>query len=265
MMSKEQAVPTDSRKPQRTAEAVADHIEGLILEGSLRPGEVLLAERKLAERLKVSRPVLREGVQLLESRGLLVGEPGAQTTVAPIGTSITDPLATLLASSRPATTFDYLTFREICEGPAAELAATRGTTVDHELISACMRRIDEAHHKQDPADEAEADADFHIAIYEATHNVVLLHVMRALSSMLRSGVFYSRNKLYERPEVRGMFRDQHRAIHDAIIARDPDAAGAAARHVKFTHSALREIVEAEERLGVSLRRIGHGGMAQEKK
>ena len=43
---------TEAVKPAKAAEAVAKHIEGLILEGSLRPGERLRAERELAERLK---------------------------------------------------------------------------------------------------------------------------------------------------------------------------------------------------------------------
>ncbi len=251
---------SEVRGPQRAADAVAEHIEGLILEGSLRPGERLLAERELADRLQISRPVLREAIQQLAERGVLVSKAGAGTQVAQLGTSITDPLVTLLASARIQTTFDYLAFREISEGPAAQMAAEQGTPVDHTLIGACMKRIDDAHKKQNPAEEAEADADFHIAIYEATHNTVLLHVMRALSSMLRSGVFYSRDKLYNQPEVRSLFRSQHQAIHDAIIARDPAAAALATNHVRFTHNALKEIVAAEQRLSVSLRRIGTGGM-----
>lgn len=45
--------------------------------------------------------------------------------------------------------------------------------------------------------------------------VVLLQIMRALSGMLREGVFHNRAKLYARAEVRDVLRLQHRAIHDA--------------------------------------------------
>ena len=251
-------MPNETTRSGRAAESVARRIEGLILEGSLRPGERLLPEREMAERLGVSRPTLREGVRALEERGLLLGEAGGATHVAPIGTSITDPLLPLLAS-RLETTDDYLEFRELSEGPAAALAARRATPVDLAELERCMARIDRAHGLQDPTEEAEADADLHVAIYEATHNVVLLHVMRALSGMLRAGVFYNREKLYARAELRELLRGQHRAIHDAIAARDPDAArAAAAGHIGFTHAALREIREAEARLEVSLRRMGAG-------
>ena len=48
-------------------------------------------------------------------------------------------------------------------------------------------------------------------------NVVLLQVMRALSGMLRTGVFHNRAKLYARPEVREVLLEQHRAIFEAVI------------------------------------------------
>jgi GntR family transcriptional repressor for pyruvate dehydrogenase complex len=248
----------NTTKPGPTAAAVARQIEDLIREGALRPGEKLPAERDAAERLAVSRPTLRDGIRSLEEKGLLIGEPGGATRIAPLGTSITDPLAALLAA-RAETTDDYMEFREVIEGSAAALAAERATKVDLAAISACMARIDRAHTLRDSADEAEADADFHVAIYEATHNIVLLHVMRALCGMLRAGVFYNREKLYARPEVRALLRDQHRTIHDAIIAGDARAARQASEgHIDFTHGAIREIREAEARLEVSLRRMAGG-------
>ena len=72
----------------------------------------------------------------------------------------------------------------------------------------------------DPHDEADADVDLHIAIYEASHNIVLLQIMRALSGMLREGVFHNREKLYARSEVREVLREQHRAIYEELLARD---------------------------------------------
>ena len=60
-----------SIKPERAADSVARHLETLILEGSLRPGEALLPERDLALALEVSRPTLREALKMLADRGLL--------------------------------------------------------------------------------------------------------------------------------------------------------------------------------------------------
>ncbi|MFT3973834.1 MAG: FCD domain-containing protein [Amaricoccus sp.] len=244
------------------AEQVARHMEDLIREGSLRPGVQLLAERELATRLSVSRPTLRQGIKLLEEKGLLESHAGGATVVAPLGTSITDPLITLM-SERPIETIDdYLEFRATVERMAAALAAERGNDVDRAALTACMERIDRAHAPADAALEAEADVDLHVTVYESSHNIVLLQIMRALAGMLRTGVFYNRDRLYSRPEVRDVLRDQHRDIVEAILARDPEAAGeAAAAHMFYTRHALREIHAAEARLEISLRRIDGGNLS----
>jgi len=46
-------------------------MEQLILTGALEPGERLLPERELARRFGVSRPVVHEGILVLETRGLV--------------------------------------------------------------------------------------------------------------------------------------------------------------------------------------------------
>ena len=254
------AVGKDGTRASSAAEVTAQHIEDLILEGSLRPGDALLAERELALRLNVSRPTLRQGLKLLEDKGLVQAEPSGGRVVGPLGTSITDPLIELMAS-RGAVVPDYLELRATLEHLAASLAATRANDVDRATLESCMARIDAAHDKADPADEAEADADLHIAIYEASHNVVLLQIMRALSGMLRRGVLHNREKLYNRPEVRDLLRDQHRAIYDGVMARDPAAAGRAAQdHMTYTRRVMDEIAAAEARLEISLRRIDGGSL-----
>lgn len=251
----------ESIKGSSAAESTARHIENLILEGSLRPGEPLLPEREMALRLSVSRPTLRHGMRLLEEKGLLVADAGGTRVVAPLATSITDPLIDLL-STRGEVVEDYLELRGTLEGMAAGLAATRANDVDRTTLQRCMDRIDAAHEKADSHDEAEADVDLHVAIYEASHNIVLLQIMRALSGMLRTGVFHSREKLYARPEVREVLREQHRAIHDAVMSRDAAAARRAAEeHMTYTRRVLAEIAAAEARLEISLRRIDGGSIS----
>ena len=153
------------------------------------------------------------------------------------------------------TSYDYLEFRKSIDGSAAALAAQRATDLDLAAISDCMGRIDQAHGLRSTVDEADADADLHIAIYEATHNTVILHIMRAFSRMLRMGTFYSRETLYSHGDVRDVLYEQHRAICDAILARDSDRARLAAeRHINFTHQSIIDIRAAESRRDVSLRR-----------
>jgi GntR family transcriptional regulator, transcriptional repressor for pyruvate dehydrogenase complex len=254
-------VPKDGIRSGSAAEATAARIEDLILEGSLRPGESLLPEREMAVRLSVSRPTLRQGIKILEDKGLLVADSSGGRMVAALATSVTDPLIELMAT-RGEVVDDYLELRATLERMAASLAATRANEVDRETLSRAMARIDAAHDRADPHDEADADVDLHLAIYEASHNLVLLQVMRALSGLLRRGVFHNRERLYARSEVRPVLLEQHRAIFEAVMARDAAAAGRAAEeHIAYTRRVMDEIAAADARLEISLRRIDGGNIS----
>lgn len=253
------ANPTVKSGP--AAEAVAQHIEARILEGSLRPDERLLPERELAERLNVSRSTLRDGLKILEDRGLLTASNGRGSRVAQIGTAaITDPLIAMLARHAEGTD-DYLEFRAIAEAAAAGLAASRATDIEREQLVACLNRMDHAHEANDPAEEAEVDTQLHLLIYEASHNLTLLQIMQALSGVLHADVTQNRSRLWAIPAIRDLLRQQHRAIADAILARDPARAEATAReHIAYIRKASREIRESEARLDLSLRRLQGGGV-----
>lgn len=249
-----------SVKSERAAEAVAQHIEALIREGSLRPDERLLPERELAQRLAVSRSTLRDGLRLLESRGLIVAD-GRGSRVAALGAgAITDPLIALLARHAEGAD-DHLEFRGILESAAAALAATRATEPDRDRIRACLARMDHAHAAGDPADEARVDAELHLLIHEASHNTTLLQIMQALGGVLRADVSLNRSRLFAIPAIRDLLRDQHQAIGRAILARDSEAARRAAQaHIDYLRQATREIRAAQDRLDLSLRRLNAGGV-----
>ena len=94
----------------------------------------------------------------------------------------------------------------------------------------------------DPLEDADLDVDFHMAIAEASHNVALVHVMRGIFNLMRSNMMRSREVLYRQPENVALLDDQHAAIVKAIVARDHDAARAAANlHLSFIQASLREI------------------------
>jgi GntR family transcriptional repressor for pyruvate dehydrogenase complex len=244
-------------KGASVAESTARHLKDLILEGALSPGDLLLPERDLAVQLNVSRPTLRQGIKILEDEGLLVSTPAGRS-VASLGREITDPLIALIASHAEVVD-DYLEFRATTERMAARLAAARANEVDRERLTACMERIDRAHESGVQRDEADADVDLHIAVYEASHNLVVLHTMRALSGMLRQGVIENRELLFSRPETRDQLRAQHRAIYESVMAGKVEEAGDAAEaHIHYTHRALNEIKASEARLQVSLRRLNGG-------
>jgi len=246
-------------RPAKIGDAIADHLEKLILEGVLRPGEKLAAERELADKLHVSRPSLREALDKLESKGLIETTRSGRM-VAQFLAPLTRPLAELFAD-KPRVTADYFEYRRIIEGQAAALAATRATDVDRTAIEECCSRMKVAHEKDDPSEEASADADLHQLIYEAAHNVVLMHVMRVFGELLRSDIFYNRTQLYQRFGVREQLLRQHLAIAEAILKCEPKLAEkAASEHIHFTFQTIEDIRRDEARIEVSLRRISRSDL-----
>lgn len=243
----------------KLSDTIAEHLEKLILEGVLRPGERLAAERELADRLEVSRVSLREALEKLQQKGL-ISTSKAGTVVAPFLDPLSRPLAALLAD-KPRATADYLEYRCIIEAQAAAMAATRATEVDRQAIQACCTAMRQAHVLEDPSAEAATDADLHQLVYEAAHNVVVLHVMRVFSELLRNDVLYNRNQLYRRHGVRDQLLAQHLAIADAILAGDPAAAEkAASAHIGFTSNTIDAIRLDQARTETSQQRVARSDL-----
>jgi GntR family transcriptional repressor for pyruvate dehydrogenase complex len=240
----------------RTADEVAQQIENLILEGVLRTGDRLPGERDLAQRLEVSRPILRDALKALETRGLLSTRHGGGTQVADVdGNIFARPVAELMTSHTKARA-DYLEFRREMEGIAAEYAARRITSDDRALFDRIMSRMEEAHQRGDFHEEAEIDTEFHNAIGEYAHNIVLLHTLRSCYRLLSDGVFENRLIIFSMPGAREQLLQQHRAIHDAITAGDPDAARRAAMdHITFVEQATSEAERTGDWLRVSRLRL----------
>ncbi|MEI2806489.1 FadR/GntR family transcriptional regulator [Albidovulum sp.] len=249
-------MPFQKVEPEKLSHSVVRQIEGLILRGILRPGERLPSERDLAERLGVSRPSLREAVAELQEAGLLTTRAGAGIFVAEVLGSAFSPALIRLLARHDEAVFDYLAFRRDLEALAAERAARLASDTDLKVIDTIFAKMEAAHLKRDPADEARLDAEFHMAIIEASHNVVMLHMMRSMFDLLRQGVFYNRQVIFRQKTTRGTLLDQHRAIRDALFARDPAAARAAVEtHLAFVARALDEDRKSERNEAVARLRI----------
>lgn len=232
-------MPFRKVQSERLADAVVRQIEELILKGVLHPGDRLPAERELAERMGVSRPSLRAALAELQDNGLVETRAGSGVYVAEFhGSAFSAPLRRLFARHEQAA-FDYIDFRSDLEGMAAARAATFGSATDLAVIDAAFRAMERASGKQAPEEEARLDAAFHAAIVEASHNVVLLQMVRSMLDLLREGVFYNRRVMFEQRTTRASLLAQHAAINAAIQARDPAAATAAVQtHLSFVKEAL---------------------------
>ncbi|WP_298920469.1 FCD domain-containing protein [uncultured Roseobacter sp.] len=243
---------------EKLSSAVVRQIEQLILRGILRPGERLPAERELAERLNVSRPSLRDAIGSLQDQGLLSTRAGAGVFVADVLGSAFSPALVQLFARHEEAVFDYLSFRRDMEGLAAERAARLASETDLRVVQTVFDKMEAAHTKHNPQDEARLDAQFHMAIIEASHNVVMLHMMRSMYELLREGVFYNRQIMFKQRATRGLLLDQHRAINDSLQQRNPKAAREAVEeHLSYVETCLNDQITAERNEEVARQRLDH--------
>jgi GntR family transcriptional regulator, transcriptional repressor for pyruvate dehydrogenase complex len=249
-----------SIRPVKLAEAIAEHIEQMILEGSLQPGERLLSERDLSAKLDVSRPSLRESLDKLIERGLLTtNAQGVSYVSESIGKSLRDPLLQLMDA--PQAQFDLMEMRSVIDAAAAAFAAERASQIDRDAIANCFEAMVKASEASDEDAIPQADAAFHFAIYEASHNLMILHFMRSLETILRTNVYLNRHNLYKYRASKDSQLSEHQAIFDAIMARQPEKAReSAAEHMNAAMRTQRDIYEAEQRHQASIRRLARSDL-----
>lgn len=243
-------------KKQRLSEKIAEQLERMIADGSLNPGDRLPAERALSEEMGVSRPSLREAIQKLISKGLLFTRPGGGTFVKNnIATNFNDPMIAMFREN-PEYRFDVLEIRHALEGNAAYYAALRATDDDKEKIRKNYDKMIALHGSKDPMDEARADSAFHLSIVEASHNLVLLHVMRGLFELLQNSISHNLDKLYTIPRTFQPLSQQHKTLMEAVVeGRAEDARAAAQNHLAFVEDKIKEIDDDEARKVRSLQYV----------
>ena len=234
--------------PRRLSDEVASRVRALIEEQQLEAGMKLPAERQLAVQLGVSRNSLREALAKLVSEGVLISRRGGGAFIpwqheAWSEQKIVQPLENLPADD-PDYRFGIFGGRHALAGSTARHAAMSGTAAAQEKIRLCF----EATQSEDPDLASQADVRFHLAIAEASHNVVLLQTMRGFFDVLQSSVKQSRQRMYLVPPVFSQLTAQHQAVLDAIVAGDADGARKAMMaHLSFVHTTIKRFDEDQAR------------------
>jgi DNA-binding GntR family transcriptional regulator len=187
-----------------------------VLEGDLRPGEILV-ESALGKRFGVSRTPIREALRMLEQDGVLE--------------RVNRGMRVRQTSSEEV--LEIYGVRTILEAAAARDAAVRRTDYDLANLDRIMRSMAEAK-TASPLDMAGINRSFHRAIWQAARNKTLMDLLERLAVHLRRypATTYTRSGRWDEA------LDEHRALLEAIRDRDPeDAAALAEKHM----SAARDV------------------------
>jgi GntR family transcriptional repressor for pyruvate dehydrogenase complex len=175
-------------------------------------------------------------LRVLEARGLIstrTGSKGGTFVVEPGPELVANALRILMQFQRiPAR--DLTEMRLAFEGENARLAAQRATEMDLTEIASAIDRLDDSSRNKEISWEiiAGLDVELHQLLARASHNAVRVAIMDAIYRTLAGLIVGVESQISW--ETRLSIADDHRAILDAIVARDPDAAEAAIRtHVEW--------------------------------
>jgi GntR family transcriptional regulator, transcriptional repressor for pyruvate dehydrogenase complex len=227
---------------QRVDEQIAASIADAILDGAFPPGSTLPPERDLAEQLGVNRTSLRQGLARLQQMGLIEARHGSGNVVCD-PEALTHPavVEALVRRLGPEFLAELLEIRAALGPLIGRLAAQRGGPEDAEALRAALAAVVDA---DGPAARQAADLAYFRVLIHGSRN-------RALALMYRwvEHAFGGREH-----ELTGAYDDAApvladlRAITDAVLARDGEAAAAAVEGY-LTASALRMVLSYKKTQG----------------
>jgi DNA-binding GntR family transcriptional regulator len=205
------AIDAEALRTRSRADFVFESLRDAISDGRIAVGE-RVREEEIARELGVSRTPVREALQRLHQRGLLVFGNGRGLVVAELSQH---------------QVLQLYAMREILEGSAARFAAQHATAADVAILYRLQKELAEA--KPDALLLVTLNRRFHQAIYEAAHNQYLLQTL----NMLHDSLALLHNATFRVPSRRSDSDEEHHRIVAAIEKHDPGAAEEAAReHIR---------------------------------
>jgi GntR family transcriptional repressor for pyruvate dehydrogenase complex len=234
-------------KPKKISAQIAEQIRNSIMSGEFAPGDRLPPERELAEMFGVSRPSVREALNILGASGLVEALQGGGTTVKSLmeqgsGNTLSDMIR--VEQERA---LDVIEVRKCMESWTAYFAAKRALPDDlrrmEQIIDGMRQNLETLRPSED------LDANFHIIVARATHNVVWMHLMQNIFDAMKEfqrGVWRA---VYLTEEDQKQLFLHHQGVYQAINNRDAERA----RILMLEHLGF-----AEERSNLYLKKIKEG-------
>jgi DNA-binding FadR family transcriptional regulator len=200
---------------------IAQQIATQIINGQLPVGSKLPNELELCKTFGVSRTALRESIKLLASKGLISSKPKVGTFIQPrkYWQFLDRQLLEWLKDGEDPQRFleQFLGLRKSIEPEACGFAALFASDEQRERLTLYFNNMDKASKAQDADAWTEADLNFHSLIFQSTANDFFTPFGNVLTTVYRS--------FFDHTSVRGHFCiKEHRAVYQAIMNKDPEAA-----------------------------------------
>jgi len=222
---------------RRGSPEIAAALRREILGGQLIPNERLPAERTLATRYGVARGTVRDALLRLADEALVEIRPGSGTYVRPTSAN---ELAPVIANARP---LELIDARFALEPHLCRLAVLHARAKELDTMEALLDGMDAS--VADPDAFALADRAFHTLLAESAGNNLLSWMISRLGAVREEDQWSRMRRLTLDPETIAHYNAQHRAIVEAIRAREPERAATAMKaHLESARLSLTRAAAA---------------------
>ncbi len=226
---------------KRPYQEVGISLRQMIANQQYHIGDRLPPERELAELLGVSRTVVREALIMLELENLIEVRKGSGVYII----SLPHLLPASSCSVNAAGPFELLQARQLLESNIAEFAAMQVTPNN---IANMRRALQKESEDLASGEDESGDREFHLAIAEATHNSMLVELLK------QSWAWRENNPMWQKLHTRITDKDyrkewlhDHQIILSAMIKKDPAAAKQAMwQHLENVKLRLLELSDIDD-------------------
>ena len=223
---------------QKIYQQVASQIQDMILDGRLKSGDKLPAERMMSEQFKVSRNSIREAIRALEILGIVESrQGGGNFIVAGSSDCLFEPLS-IMFKLRNGSFSDLLEIRRGLEMEAASLAAQKITKAHKVRVKELLEEFKNASGERESID---LDKKLHLLIAEISGNAMLSGFLNSISKLFEQAVRDGRKMILKTFDNNKVLIKMHRDLCNAITSGKPEAAAKACRrHFDFILDNLKK-------------------------
>lgn len=210
-------VPRESLSTQ-----TLDQLIERLKDGTFKPGGKLPSQNELVEYFGVSRTGVREALQMMAVLNLIEIKPGLGCfvkSIAPEYIIHADVLSILLEKE---SVMEVIEARKLVETGIAALAAERALPEDYWRIEDVLVDFDRAIQKNESI--AVISTEFHCAVAEASHNAVLVKLLRSFTQLMAKAGKLLEESLADLDQFKRNELRMHQELFAVIRQRDPEKA-----------------------------------------
>lgn len=236
-------------KQTKVFQDVVEQIQQAILDGRLKTGDILPAERELKAMFNISRGTLREALRVLEQKGLIeikLGIGGGSVVKAVDTEQISESLGLLIRSQK--VSLNHLAeFREDVEGIVAAHAAVRSTQGDIQKLKLLLDQAQTCFKQGSSQRNAfiEIDKQIHMRLADITGNPIYTSVLHSIHDNIHR--YYDKFLSMENRELQENYQDLCDLIQAVENGNVDLARKIAQRHVKRFNQYMKKR-EREEKV-----------------